>query len=253
MRFEGQTMVVTGGASGIGAAVVRRLAKEGGQVIIADYDADKANALVEDIQGRDQHAHFLNVDLSSEASIAECGEQLREQFEVIHGLVNNAGIVQRASIEETGNDDWEHQMAINLRAQALMTKAVLPLMKTNGGAIVNVSSEGAFRGRSDHWVYDAGKAGIVSLTKTMAVELIAYGIRVNCVAPGWTVTEMHFGDAEEPEAKRQELLARENKGCLMNRLGHPDEIAAAIAFLCSSDASYMTGTTLHVDGGQLLR
>ena len=124
-------------------------------------------------------------------------------------------------------------------------------MKTNGGAIVNISSEGAFRARSDHWVYDASKAGLLSLTRSMAVEFNDYGIRVNAVAPGWTVTEMHFGDADEPEEKRQELLSRENGGCLMNRLGRPEEIAAAIAFLCSADASYITGTTLHVDGGQI--
>lgn len=253
MRFDGQTIVVTGGASGIGAAVVQRLTSEGAEIVIADYDTDKANVLVAEAQANDMKVHFVNVDLSSETSIAACGVILREQFGTINALINNAGIVQRAMIEETTHDDWDRQMAINLRAQALITKEILPLMKTNGGAIVNVSSEGAFRGRSDHWVYDASKAGILSLTRSMAVEFSSYGIRVNSVAPGWVVTEMHFGDADEPEAKRQELLSRANGGCLMDRLGRPEEIAAAIAFLCSADASFITGTTLHVDGGQIMR
>jgi NAD(P)-dependent dehydrogenase (short-subunit alcohol dehydrogenase family) len=144
-------------------------------------------------------------------------------------------------------------MAINLRSQALMVKASLPLLRKEGGAVVNISSEGAFRARANHWVYDASKAGICSLTRSMAEELAPLRIRVNCVAPGWIVTEMHFGSALNPAARKRELEDYPFDAAMMNRLGRPEEVANAILFLASDEASYITATTLHVDGGLIAR
>ena len=124
-------------------------------------------------------------------------------------------------------------------------------MKHDGGAIVNISSEGGFMGRRRQVVYDAIKAGLVSVTKTMAQEFVDYGIRVNAIAPGWVVTEMHFGNAPDPAARRQELMESPIKSCIMKRRCPPEEIASVITFLLSDDASYMTGTTVHVDGGRV--
>jgi NAD(P)-dependent dehydrogenase (short-subunit alcohol dehydrogenase family) len=140
-------------------------------------------------------------------------------------------------------------MAVNLRAPALMAQALLPLMRSRGGAIVNISSEGAFRPRPDQWVYDASKAGVGALTRVMAVELAQHGIRANEVAPGWIVTEMHFASAPDPPARKRELEGLRTDLCILRRLGRPAEVAAAVAFLASDDASYLTATTLHVDGG----
>jgi NAD(P)-dependent dehydrogenase (short-subunit alcohol dehydrogenase family) len=143
-------------------------------------------------------------------------------------------------------------MAINLRAPALMAKALLPLLRAAGGAaIVNISSEAGFRPRPNSWVYDASKAAICALTRSMASEFYPYGIRVNTVAPGWTVTDMHFARAADPEARKRELEEKEYDGCILRRLGRPEEIANAIYFLASDEASYITATTLHVDGGRV--
>ena len=137
-----------------------------------------------------------------------------------------------------------------------MAKELLPLMQasgaagTSGAAIVNISSEGGYRPRAEHWVYDATKAGVGALTRAMAVEFAPFGIRANAVAPGWIVTEMHFGQADDPQARKAELESLAHSGCILRRLGRPEEIAAAVFFLAGEDASYITGTTLHVDGGQ---
>ena len=132
-----------------------------------------------------------------------------------------------------------------------MTQMLLPLLKQEGGAIVNLSSEGGFLGRPGMWVYDAIKAGLVSVTKTMAHEFVDYGIRVNAVAPGWIVTEMHFGHHADPAARKKELDEERITSCIMQRRAGPEEVAGAIAFLLSEDASYITGTTLDVDGGRV--
>lgn len=250
MPFQGKNVLITGGASGIGAATARRFAAAGAQVIVADSDETRARRLVAQIVEDGGEAVVQVVDLADEVSIAACGHALTDKFSSVRVLVNNAGIVRRASIAETGRADWDSQVAINLRAPALMAKALLPLLQQEGGAIVNISSEGGYRPRADHWVYDATKAGIGALTRTMAVEFAPYGIRANAIAPGWIVTEMHFGQASHPEKRRAELEGLVHEGCIMRRLGQPEEIANAVYFLAGEEASYITGTTLHVDGGQ---
>jgi NAD(P)-dependent dehydrogenase (short-subunit alcohol dehydrogenase family) len=127
------------------------------------------------------------------------------------------------------------------------------LMKgTEGANIINITSDGAFRARSGKWVYDATKAGLASLTRTMAFEFWPYGIRVNAVAPGWSVTEMHYAKHPDSEARKRELESMDTDYCIMRRLGRPKEIANAILFLASGEASYITATTLHVDGGRVV-
>lgn len=254
MSFSGKIVLVTGGASGIGAATARVFGQEGAHVLIVDRDVDKANEIVDKIRGTGGTASFYEVDLADAENIAACCAKVRADFDRLDVMVNNAGIVQRAPIAETGDADWHPQIDINLRAPALMAKGLLPLLKASEYAsIINISSEGGYRARRDHWVYDATKAGISALTRAMAVEFAPFGIRANAIAPGWIVTEMHFGDAPDPEARKQEMLAMENRGCLMNRLGRPEEIADAVLFLASKRASYITGTVLHVDGGLVMR
>lgn len=250
MSIQGQNVLVTGGASGIGAAVAFRFAQAGAHVIIADVDSERAHQMLDLIRNAGGQAEHQQVDLADEDSIAACGRDLGARLPDLHVLVNNAGIVRRKAIAATDHEDWDAQIAINLHAPALMAKALLPLMQRSGGAIVNISSEGAFRPRADHWVYDATKAGICALTRSMAVEFAPLGIRANAVAPGWIVTEMHFGQAPDPAARKAELESLVHENCILRRLGRPEEIAAAVFFLASDDASYITGTTLHVDGGQ---
>ena len=250
MNFQGKNVLVTGGASGIGAAIAVRFAQAGAHVVIADVNNERAQQVIDKIKQAGGQAAFQYVDLADEESIAACGQELCARLTGLNVLVNNAGIVRRRAIADTGHEDWDAQIGINLRAPALMAKALLPLMQQSRGAIVNISSEGAFRPRADHWVYDAAKAGLCSLTRTMAVEFAPLGIRANAIAPGWIVTEMHFGHAPDPQTRKAELESMVHENCIMRRLGQPEEIAAAVFFLASDDASYITGATLHVDGGQ---
>jgi NAD(P)-dependent dehydrogenase (short-subunit alcohol dehydrogenase family) len=245
--MEGKAVVITGGASGIGAACAQRFARAGARVIIADVDSVRGNEIAREIG---EQARCVPVDLADEESIAACCAAIGAQVDAVRVLVNNAGIVRRKAIAETDHEDWDAQVAINLRAPALMAKGLLPLLGREGGAVVNVSSEGGYRPRANHWVYDATKAGIGALTRAMAVEFAPLGVRANAVAPGWVVTEMHFGQAADPLGVKSELERRVHEGCILRRLGRPEEIANAIFFLASDEASYITGTTLHVDGGQ---
>jgi NAD(P)-dependent dehydrogenase (short-subunit alcohol dehydrogenase family) len=249
VRFAGKAAVVTGGGSGIGAAICRRLAEEGATVAVADIDVKAGTLVARSIMESGGAAFFAEVDLGDLDSIAGVADAIGRHVNAVHVLVNNAGIVRRSLIANTGSDDWTAQITINLRAPAVMAKAMLPMLRTEGGAIVNISSEGAFRPRSSQWVYDSSKAGVGALTRAMAVEFADYGIRANEVAPGWIVTEMHFATAPDPLARKRELEEMSNDQCIMGRLGRPSEIAGVVAFLASDDASYITGSTLHADGG----
>lgn len=248
MNFQGKTVLVTGGAMGMGAATAKRLAQEGASVIIADINEKVANEKVGGITASGGKACFQFVDLSDPKSIEKMGEEVAKQSDCLHGLVNNAGIVLGSSIADTNDSDWQPQITINLRAPALCAKALLPLLKKGPGHIVNVSSEAGFRPRGGSWVYDSAKAGICALTRSMACEFVQYGMRANTVAPGWSVTEMHFGDSEERKAELENL---EYGGAIIKRLARPGEIASAIVFLLSDDASFITATTIHVDGGRV--
>jgi 3-oxoacyl-[acyl-carrier protein] reductase len=251
-RFDGKTVLVTGAAMGIGAATAKRLAAEGAAVIVADCNEDAAQQKVSEIRAAGGEAWFQRVDLSSPSSIETMGREVADRVPCLHGLVNNAGILRTASIAETGDSDWEPQITINLRAPALCTKALLPLLRKGPGHIVNLSSEGAFITHENRWVYTASKAGILALTRNMAREFVGYGMRANTVAPGWTVTEMHFLPTDDPAAKKAELESLKREAGVIPRLARPEEIAAVIAFLLSDDASYMTASIVHVDGGHVV-
>lgn len=250
-RFTGKVALVTGGASGIGRATAVRLAKEGAEVIVADNNTELGQQTVLNIEKNGGKAIFMPVDLANDESIKSTSQSIAQHYSVLDLLVNNAAILRQGRIEDgSWLKNWDPETRIGLRGWVLMTQKLLPLMKQGGGGIVNLSSEGGFLGRPNQWVYDAIKSGLVSLTKTMAVEFVNYGIRVNAVAPGWIVTEMHFGDHDNPEERKRELETSTIKSCIMGRLGNPTEIAAVITFLLSDDASYITGQTIHVDGGR---
>lgn len=253
MDFEEKTILITGGAMGIGAATAKRLAKEGASVIIADCNEEAGKITVKSVEDTGGQAYFQYVELSEPESIEKMGEEVSQQFDCLHGLVNNAGIVRPTPISETSDSDWQPQVDVNLRAPALCAKQLLPLLKKGPGHIVNLSSEGGFIPRMNNWVYDATKAGICALTRTMACEFVQYGMRVNAVAPGWTVTEMHFKNSDVPMEKKRELENLTYDGAIIQRLARPEEIASVIAFLLSEDSSFITATTIHVDGGRVAR
>ena len=251
IRFMDKVALITGGASGIGRATANRLAAEGAHVVIADNNAEMAQQTVSKIQETGGKALFVEVDLADDESVQAAANEVVEKFSALHILVNNAAIARGGKIEDGGwIPNWQPETAIGLRGWVVITQHLLPLLKQEGAAIVNLSSEGGYLGRPGGWVYDAIKSALVSLTKTMAYEFVEYGIRVNAVAPGWVVTEMHFGRAPDPTARKKELEETPINSCIMKRRCGPEEIASAIAFLLSEDASYITGQTIHVDGGR---
>jgi 2-hydroxycyclohexanecarboxyl-CoA dehydrogenase len=244
MRFEGKVALVTGGAGGIGAATSSRLAAEGARVAVCDLDGDAARELAADLGGAG-----LDLDVRSRESVAAAVAATERQLGPVDVLVNNAGVAGELFFTQTPPEVWDHMLAVNLHGVLAVTHAVLPGMHDRGGgAIVNVASEAGRVGSQLSVVYSATKAGVIGFTKALAKESARFGVRVNAVAPGPIDTQMVRG-AEV----LGEIGARMVQGMVdstaMKRLGEPDEVAAAIAYLASEEASYVTGETVGVSGG----
>jgi 2-hydroxycyclohexanecarboxyl-CoA dehydrogenase len=244
MRFEGRTAFVTGGVGGIGSATCSRLAAEGARVAICDLHLAPARELAADLGGIG-----LEVDVRSTESIAAAVAATEEQLGPIDVLVNNAGIGGEAFFVHTPEEVWDNLISVNLRGVLAVTHAILPGMQERGsGAIVNVASEAGRVGSKMSVVYSATKAGVIGFTKALAKESARKGVRVNAVAPGPIDTQM-----VRAASALGEMGDRFVQGMIdsteMKRLGEPEEVAAAIAYLASEDASFVTGETLGVSGG----
>jgi 2-hydroxycyclohexanecarboxyl-CoA dehydrogenase len=244
MRFEGKVALVTGAAGGIGGATASRLAAEGARVAVCDLDADATRELAADLGGV-----ALELDVRSGDSIAAAVATTADELGPIDVLVNNAGVAGELFFTQTPPEVWDNLIAVNLRGVLAVTHAVLPGMhERGGGAIVNVASEAGRVGSQLSVVYSATKAGVIGFTKALAKESARFGVRVNAVAPGPIDTQMvRAADAlgEIGERMVQGMI----DSTVMRRLGEPDEVAAAIAYLASDEASYVTGETVGVSGG----
>jgi 2-hydroxycyclohexanecarboxyl-CoA dehydrogenase len=240
MRLEGRSALVTGGARGIGAAIARRLAGEGARVVIGDIDEGGASRVAAEIGAE---ATLLDVTvLDAAAEVADSAGP----FEI---LVNNAGTDDFGFFTEMTPDRWRRLLAINLEGVFNCTHAVLPSMQRGGyGRIVNIASEAGRVGSKGSAVYSAAKGGVIAFTKTIARENARFGVTANAIAPGPIDTPLLRAAAELGEVG--ERIIETMKGhTQLRRLGRPDEVAAAAAFLASDDASYVTGETLGVSGG----
>jgi NAD(P)-dependent dehydrogenase (short-subunit alcohol dehydrogenase family) len=238
-RFEGKVAVVTGGASGIGEACVRRLAAEGASVVIADVDVPRGTALADEIG--DERSVFARCDVAHSADWQELRTTVLSRWDRLDALHGNAFVQVPAPAHELSEDDWDRMLAVNLKAAYLGTKALVDLLAASRGAIVLTSSVNALVGRPGRPAYAASKAGLSALGRQLAVE---YGpeVRVNTVVPGAILTPRW-------EAVGEEHRRASGAGTAAKRLGRAEEVAAAVAFLASDDASYVTGTDLVVDGG----
>lgn len=240
-RLSGLSVLVTGGAQGIGAAVVRRLASEGARVVILDRDRDSASALAQEC-GNAVTAAIVDVtDFDGlRALIAQHGP-----FDI---AVNNAGVDQHAFFTETTEDDWRFLIKINLEAVFAVTHAVLPAMQNAGfGRIVNIASEAGRIGSRGGAVYAAAKGGVIAFTKSIAIENARYGITANNILPGPIDTPLLRSAVEAGGGDK--LLNAMEGATLLRRLGTPEEVASAVAFIASREAGYITGETLGVSGG----
>ena len=245
MRLEGRIALVTGGTGGIGAATCERLAGEGARVAVADLDLERAREVAAGLDGVG-----LEMDVRSTASVGAAVEAAEADLGPISVLVNNAGIAEDDFFTRTDEAMWDRVIAVNLRGVFAVTHAVLGgTHERGGGSIVNIASEAGRVGSQLSTVYSATKAGVIGFTKALAKESARFGVRVNAVAPGPIETPML---KVAPEALG-ELGERFVRGMVastaMRRPGRPEEVAAAIAYLASEDASFVTGETIGVSGG----
>ena len=249
MRFSGKISIVTGAAKGIGLAIARRLAAEGARVVMADVDGMALQRAVASIQGASVSPYPAQFDVADDDRCAAAVEEIVLRFGAVHVLVNNAGIYAKGDIVATGPDLWEKILRINLTGAFLLTRHVVPhMIRERRGVIVNVASEAGLVGIRGQVAYNVSKAGLIAFTRSLAVDLAPHGIRVNAVCPGTTWTPLvEAAVAGEPDPGAARRLLEQSRP--LNRLGEPDEIAAAVAFLASEEAGYATGAVLSVDGG----
>jgi NAD(P)-dependent dehydrogenase (short-subunit alcohol dehydrogenase family) len=253
VKLTGKVAVITGGASGIGRATAALLAKEGAKVVVADLNKAAAEEVAHGLAEAGFPAHAVGTDVSITKSCKSLATEVIDIFGGIDILVNNAGMPMPKSLDQLSGSDWDRTMAVNLKGVFLCTKFVFPHMKSRGGgSIVNTSSITGLIGSRGQSAYCVSKAGIISFTQCMALELAPFNIRVNCICPGFTDTPMlrQFLSEWFPDKQdREEFVHDTEAKALLNRYGTPQEMAKAVLFLASDDSSFITGQALPVDGG----
>ncbi|MCM3572807.1 MULTISPECIES: 3-oxoacyl-[acyl-carrier-protein] reductase [Mesobacillus] len=247
MRLEGKVALVTGASRGIGREIALELAREGASVAV-NYAGSEAKALevVDEIKAMGQDAFAIQADVSNSESVNDMVKETIERFGKLDILVNNAGITKDNLLMRMKESEWDDVININLKGVFLCTKAVTrQMMKQRSGRIINISSIVGVSGNPGQANYVAAKSGVIGLTKTTAKELSSRGITVNAVAPGFITTDMT--DKLNEDVKTEML-----KQIPLARFGEPKDIARTVVFLASEDSAYMTGQTLHIDGGMVM-
>ena len=256
MNFEGKTVVITGGGSGIGKAICMEFAAHKANVAVADLNIQAAKSVADAVNALGVKGIAVNVDVTDEGSVNGMVEKVLEEFGRLDIICNNAGVItSMKKVEEITLEEWEKMFAVNARGVFLCSKAVVPQMRKQGyGRIINTASQAGKKGIPTLGHYCASKAAVILLTKTMALELAETGIHVNSVCPGSVDTDMTDMEAEIVSRRTGEPAADIKRswtdGVPMKRLADPSDIAKVFIFLASEYADYMTGQAVNVSGGQ---
>src|SRR6202008_85414 len=249
-RLDGKAAAVTGGASGIGEATVRLFLAEGASVAFCDRDGERAQPVAAELETAGAKVPFTQADVGTEAACLDFVNGAAQKFGRLNILVNNAGIRKYEKIDEASAASWKEILDVNLMGYVFWAKAAVPLMRRNqAGAIVNVASVRSVVAGGGNLQYDTTKAAIAGLTRALAADHSSEGIRVNAVGPGPILTPFHERRIAAAGQTVEQYNAQAARGTMMKRPGRADEVAAAILFLASDDASYVTGALLFVDGG----
>ncbi len=247
MDFNGKVALITGGARGIGKAIAEKFASLGATVAVADLNLDQAQSTAQELQDRyGRPTTAVQVNVSEHENARQMVDQVIQTFGKIDILVNNAGVTRDTLILRMEEKDWDIVLGVNLKGVFNCSKAVVrPMIKQRSGRIVNISSVSGLAGQAGQTNYSASKAGVIGFTKALAREVASRNITVNAVAPGFIPTAL---TVDLPEELKEAIL----KTTPMGRMGTPEEVANAVAFFASDEASYITGQVLSVDGGMVM-
>ncbi|WP_372631001.1 SDR family NAD(P)-dependent oxidoreductase [Cohnella sp.] len=246
MQFANQVVLVTGSGNGIGRSIALGFAREGAQVVVADLDSAAAKTVCDGIHRSGGRAVWHQTDVSSADQVEELFAKIREKFGVLDVLINNVGSTIRKPIMDFTEEEWDFVFDTNIKSMFLCAKQAGGLMlKRRSGAVVNISSVHGLGGISKRLPYSTSKSAVESFTKTLACEWALDGVRVNCVSPGYIMTDNIRETFDQGILNLDDMVRRTPQA----RLGTPEDIAEAVLFLCSDRASFITGTVLQVDGG----
>ncbi len=254
MRLQNKVVVVTGGGMGIGRSGALAFAAEGAAVTVADVNMQAASQVVTEIQAAGGQAVAVLADVSKSADAERIAQETVQAFGGIDFLLNNAGIQTYGTVTETDEETWDRTLNINLKGMYLVAKYCIPeMLKRGGGAIVNIASIQGIANQKRVAAYAAAKGGVIALTRAMGVDYAAQNIRANCICPGGVITPMMYEAMAlryQPEQYDEEIR-KSGENYPVGRLAEPEEIAKVAVFLCTSESSFMTGSTVVVDGGYM--
>jgi len=251
-RLKGKVALVTGAGAGIGEQICRRFAAEGANVVGLDLRTEAVAGVAEGVVERGGEMHALTGDVSQEVDCRRAVDWVRQTLGSLHVLCNVAGVVEEGTLVEAEEESWRRSMDINLKSMYYLSRIVVPIMvQQGGGSIINIASVAGPFAVKNRGVYSVSKAGVIGLTKSLAIDFVGEGIRVNAICPGTVETPSwheRVRRAADPEQALRDFIARQPMG----RVGKPEEVAALAAYLAAEESAYMTGQAIALDGGMTM-